>query len=220
MDFLDIIKILSPVLSVIGGVITFILKVRSDTQIRTLRIIQDELNKIDIWCIELLEKYIYIRHHSNMDNIIREEYIVEIKILSHKIDYHLDYLEKRIEYFPYGIMDSLHKEKDVNEYFRQQANALFFYYQNSICNETIFERGQQFFDENNLLYTKKNERIINYKHDDVIANGQDLLKYFEEHITSEKINIIKHTLKFYKYLIILMILIILIFILLILIFIA
>lgn len=168
---------MTAIIPILLGIIPVMLKMRTNSQLRTLNIISEEIVKINDYSIELLELHANLK---SKDSTVDDHNQLVLLTLKRKIDYHLEYLENKIKYFPYGLYNKLDFFFSKT-YFFNKADDLFMKYQDCLRADTILSREIQYFDTNTgLLLKKEHLREVNY--DDMVTHSNYLIEYLEEHI--------------------------------------
>lgn len=180
--------LLSPITTIIPillGIIPVILKMRTDAQIRALNIITKEIVKINDFSIEFLELYKQLKQSTKE---ITDEHVSTLNILGSKIDYHFQYLENKIKYFPYGIY---HFPNTFFSYtiFYNNTYTLFTEYRDCLRMDTIFDGKKEYFNEGNTLIEYPHLTQVDY--DDMINCSQKVIESLEEHILSKGFSTLK-----------------------------
>lgn len=176
---IDTLKIIIPVLT---GIIPLILKLRTDAQIRALNVITEEIVKINDYAIEFLELYQQLKQERKTAT---NEQMITLNILGNKIDYHFQYLENKIKYFPYGLFHFPQFLFSI-DIFYNETHKLFTQYRDSLRMDTILDGKKEYFNQYHKISHKYyHSEVKNVNYDNMIEHSQELINYLEDHILSK-----------------------------------
>lgn len=171
-------------------------RLRFTTQSRAVKSINDEIVKINDFCMEFLETYAYFVQNSD-ENLDKKD-IITLNTLARKIDLHFEYLSNQINNFPYGSVLSQFLKRKC---YHKNAHRLFIDYQDKVRADSPLERGIVLFENNKLKNIFKNDKSENLSEDNksenqsfalfdnkrldsIIEASNQLNNYLEKHIHS------------------------------------